>query len=44
MNLWFKENIHVNGGAYNLEEISLKAGGKKFSSKPWQEYIKLKYL
>lgn len=44
VNLWFKENIHVNGGAYNLEEISLKAGGKKFSSKPWQEYIKLKYL
>lgn len=44
INKWFKENIHRFGGAYNLEEISLKAGNIKFSSKPWQEYIKSKYL
>lgn len=44
INKWFKNKIHVYGGAYNLEEISLKAGDQKFSSKPWQEYIKTKYL
>jgi carboxypeptidase Taq len=45
INSWFKKNIHVYGGMYNLEEISLKVGKKKFSSKSWQRYItqKLKH-
>lgn len=43
INKWFKHNIHEHAGMYNLEEITQKAGGCKFSSKPWQDYIVKKY-